>query len=124
LVDTRDLKSLDLTVVPVRFRPQAPLDNKDLAHFGLGLFYCLFISSRHIVDSRLKDICEFFEGNQAVLTSKGRFISYGAFDVVVDYYYYISFKDENDLTIKPRLEKTWGGVNLIAHFKLCIISKY
>src|SRR5690554_7925484 len=27
LVDTRDLKSLDLTVVPVRFRPGAPLKN-------------------------------------------------------------------------------------------------
>ena len=47
------LKSLDLTVVPVRFRPQAPLDNKDLARFGLGLFYCLILAGQCRVNARL-----------------------------------------------------------------------
>ncbi len=37
LVDTRDLKSLDLTVVPVRFRPRAP--SKEKGHSCMsGLF--------------------------------------------------------------------------------------
>src|SRR5690554_637466 len=38
LVDTRDLKSLDLTVVPVRFRPGAPLKNMTISLHRLYSF--------------------------------------------------------------------------------------
>ncbi len=48
LVDTRDLKSLDLTVVPVRFRPRAPISSWlfCIENFGLYLSIVTLLMTR------------------------------------------------------------------------------
>ena len=40
MADTRDLKSLDLTVVRVRIPPRVPADNQGLATFS-QVFFCV-----------------------------------------------------------------------------------
>ena len=52
LVDTRDLKSLDLTVVPVRFRLRAPIKINDLEESAQSLILRRESDSRRIIDAR------------------------------------------------------------------------
>ena len=42
LVDTRDLKSLGLTSVPVRARLAAPRSHPDFDRVGVGFFFLIF----------------------------------------------------------------------------------
>ena len=77
LVDTRDLKSLDLTVVPVQVRQRAPMDLKfkspHLAQFLHKQINCTRIESvlgqmnmeNNIIKDRIQDVRErFLSGNQ------------------------------------------------------------